>query len=165
MDDAATRQALDDYARAVATAPDANTAFRLAENIAADLIGHRLFTVMAFHSETMEVERCYSSNPERYPTGGRKKKRDTAWGDHVLTQSRHFIGYDADDIRANFNDHTTIMELGLESVLNMPIRVDGKTLGTMNLLEKANFYSEDHVLCVRMIAEPLARVLNGALSE
>ncbi|WNJ99366.1 GAF domain-containing protein [Thalassospiraceae bacterium LMO-JJ14] len=154
-------QALDAYAKAVAEAPDADTAFRLAERAAADLIGHRLFTVMALHRESMEVERCYSSNPDKYPTGGRKKKRFTAWGDQVLTQGRPFIGYNADDIRANFNDYAVIIDLGLESVLNMPIRADGKTLGTMNLLDEAGFYREDHVACAHKIADELASALKN----
>ncbi len=157
----AMHQALNTYTQTIANAPDADTAFRLAERAAADLIGHRLFTVMAFHRDTMEVERCYSSNPDKYPAGGRKQKRDTAWGDQVLTQGEPFIGYNADDIRANFNDHAMIQDLGLESVLNMPIKAGGKTLGTMNLLDKAGYYTNRHIDVARTIAVALADVLQN----
>ncbi len=69
------------------------------------IIGHKLFTIMAFHEPTMEVERLYSNQPDAYPTGGRKKKRDTQWGQQVLEFGKPYIGRAADDIRENFNDH------------------------------------------------------------
>lgn len=145
------------YMRDVADAPDAGIAFRHAEDASRELIGHRLFTVMQFNPDTMEVKRCYSSNGEEYPTGGRKAKRDTAWGRHVLEEGRVFIGYDADDIRANFDDHAVIERLGLASVLNIPIRSFGRTVGTMNLLDVTGYYGEDHV--------PIASIVGGALAD
>ncbi len=151
--------ALAAYTEAVSNAPDREAAFRIAEQTAGQLIGHRLFTVMAFHADTMEVQRCYSSNPERYPIGGRKQKRDSEWGRHVLEQGRHFIGYNSDDIRRSFDDHLVIQELGLESVLNMPIRCLGKTVGTMNLLERAGYYNEGQVGVASIIANGLAGAL------
>ncbi len=154
-----TQVALDDYKNAIAQSPDADTAFRIAEETASKLLGHRLFTVMAFHEDAMEVERCYSSNPDKYPTGGRKQKRDTLWGHHVLEQGKYFIGFNADDIRNNFDDHGVIQALGLESVLNMPISNGGKTIGTMNLLDKAGYYNEDQISIARLIANALAEVL------
>ena len=159
--DADVRTTLEAYKKAVATAPDAGAAFQIAEQTAAQLIGHQLFTIMAFHAETMEVERCYSNNPNKYPTGGRKQKRDTAWGRHVLEQGKHYIGYNADDIRHSFDDHAVIHELGLESVLNMPIKEDGRPVGTMNLLEKAGYYHEEQVDIAREIANTLASVLRN----
>ena len=159
------RTMLEGYKKAVENAPDAGAAFRTAEQTAAQLIGHKLFTIMAFHAETMEVERCYSNNPDKYPTGGRKQKRDTAWGRHVLEQGKHYIGYNADDIRSSFDDHAVIQELGLESVLNMPIEEDGRPVGTMNLLEKAGYYHEEQVDIARIIANTLASVLQKRTSE
>ena len=109
---------------------------------AADIvIGHKLFTVMVFNAEAMEVSRVYSSNRQAYPPRGMKKKRDTAWGRRVLERGEPYIGCSADDIRANFNDHEIILGLGLQSVLNMPVRIDGKTIGTMNLLHEREYYS------------------------
>ncbi|MEX0694448.1 MAG: GAF domain-containing protein [Rhodospirillales bacterium] len=159
------RQALEDYKNAVASAPDAGAAFRIAEQAAARLIGHQLFTIMAFHAETMEVERCHSSNPDKYPTGGRKQKRDTAWGHHVLEQGQHYIGYNADDIRRSFDDHAVIQDLGLESVLNIPIEENGRAVGTMNLLDKAGYYHEGQVDIARVIANTLAGVLQNRSSQ
>lgn len=114
---------------------------------------------MAFHADSVEVERLYSSDEEAYPTGGRKQKRDTAWGRQVLDRGEPFIGRSADDIRANFNDHELILSLGLESVLNMPVRRGDRTLGTVNLLHTEGYYTADHLAPAREIAELLGCVL------
>jgi GAF domain-containing protein len=140
------------FAATVAEAAEPMEAFRAAEVAAKRLIGHRLFTVMAFHAETMEVERCYSSDPERYPPGGRKQKRDTVWGSHVLEDGGYFIGHDAADIRRHFDDHEVILGLGLGSVLNVPIKCLGRTIGTMNLLDRPGHYDEAQLELARIIA-------------
>ena len=133
--------------------------FKAAEQAAQDVIGHRLFTIMAFHADSVEVQRLYSSNEDAYPTGGRKQKRDTAWGRQVLDRGEPFIGRSGDDIRANFNDHEVILGLGLESVLNMPIRWDGQTLGTVNLLHERGYYTHEHLAPARELAELLGCTL------
>lgn len=137
---------------AIAEAHDPVEAFHAADVAAKHLIGHRLFTIMAFHADAMEVERCYSSDPMRYPPGGRKQKRDTAWGSHVLEDGSYFIGHDAADIRQHFDDHEVILGLGLGSVLNVPIKCLGRTVGTMNLLHGPGHYDDTHVDVARIIA-------------
>lgn len=146
-------------AQAVAEAVDRDAAFAAVAQAADALIGHRLFTVMRFDVATMEVQRIYSSNPDAYPPGLRKAKRDTWWGAHVLEQGQAYIGRDADDIRAHFIDHEVIAGLGLAAILNVPVRVCARTVGTMNLLHGAGHYVERHVvpgrLCAGMLAAPL----------
>jgi len=116
--------------------------FRVMETLAADVIGHRLFTIMRFDPKGDEVERVYTSLPATYPVGGRKAKKDTAWSDHVLRDMKVFRGNTPDDIRAAFDDHATIASLGLGSVLNIPLVLAGRCLGTMNLLHEAGWYTE-----------------------
>ena len=147
-------------AAAVEAERDLPEIFKAAEQAARDAIGHRLFTIMAFHADSVEVERLYSSNEDAYPTGGRKQKRDTAWGRQVLDRAEPIIGTSAEDIRANFNDHEVIIGLGLESVLNMPIRQNGRTLGTVNLLHESGYYTPDHLAPAREIARLLAGVID-----
>ena len=59
---------------AVAEAKGPDAIFATIADAANIFIGHRLFTVMAFNAEAMQVQRLYSSNPEAYPPGGRKDK-------------------------------------------------------------------------------------------
>jgi GAF domain-containing protein len=90
-----------------------------------------------------------------------KKKRDTAWGRQVLEQGEPYIGYSADDIRANFNDHEVILGLGLQSVLNMPVRIEGHTLGTMNLLHERDYYGAQDLETASLLAVMLVGPLRA----
>jgi hypothetical protein len=126
--------------------------FAALEQACGQLFGHRLFTVLLFHSAIGESERFYTNQPEAYPIGGRKSLNPTFWADHVLRQQKVYIGRSYDDIRAVFFDHELIRSLGCESVLNLPVVFDGRTLGTVNLLHEAGWYDESHVELGRVLA-------------
>jgi hypothetical protein len=115
--------------------------FRAVETLSAAVIGHRLFTIMRFDAARAEVERVHTSMPTVYPVGGRKAKKDTPWSDHTLRDMQVFRASGADAIRSAFDDHTTIASLGLESVLNIPLVLAGRCIGTMNLLHEAGWYT------------------------
>ena len=40
-------------------------------------LGHKLFTILRYHSDANESERIYSNQPTAYPVGGRKPVRET----------------------------------------------------------------------------------------
>jgi GAF domain-containing protein len=107
-------------------------------------IGHRLFTIMLHDAAAQQNARIHTSHPREYPVGGRKPVIERPWTTQVLRQGRPFIGNDADAIRATFADHELILSLGCESVLNLPVRWDGRTLGTVNLLHQAGHFTEAH---------------------
>lgn len=161
MRDKQATQALNDLKSAIEAEAGLPAIYSLAERAAQEAIGHKLFTIMAFHAGSVEVERLYSSNPDAYPPGGRKQKRDTAWGRLVLDRGAPFIGSNARDIRENFNDHDVILGLGLESVLNVPIKRDDRTLGTLNLLHERDYYKMCHLDPAMEIAELLSNVLRS----
>jgi len=127
-------------AEALASADQPPRIFRALDELSGEVIGHRLFTIMRFDPARSEVERLYSNMPDVYRVGGRKKKTDTAWADHILRDKKVYRANDAAGIRAAFDDSTTILGLGLESVLNIPVVFDGRCVGTMNLLHEAGWY-------------------------
>lgn len=108
--------------------------------IAQRLLGHRLMTVMRFFRETMELERTYSSQPDAYPLGGRKSKRGLVWAESVLLRGEVFLGTGPQDLEWAFDDHPKLVELGLGSVINTPIVLNGRCLGTFNLLHRSDWY-------------------------
>jgi GAF domain-containing protein len=133
------------------------------ETLSAQVIGHRLFTVMLFDSTRSEVQRIYSNMPAFYSPGGRKRKKATQWADHVLRDMKVFLGSGPDDIRSAFDDHETILGLGLGSVLNIPVVYGGRCLGTMNLLHEAGWYrAEDEHTGVMLAAFLIAPLLDVA---
>ena len=107
------------------------------------VIGHRLFTVLRYHPDLRESERCYTNQPAAYPVGGRKPFTESAWSHQVFGERRPYIGRSAEDIRAVFFDHALIASLGCDSVLNLPVVHGGRVLGTLNLLHEADWYGAD----------------------
>ena len=59
----------------------------------------------------------------------------------VLQRGQPYIGRDRGDIRAVFFDYDLIWSLGCESVLNMPVRWNGKVIATLNLLHESGWYN------------------------
>lgn len=126
--------------------------FRALDKALAHSPGHRLFTILMHHPAARESERFYSNRPAEYPIGGRKPVMDSAWMQRVIHGGEPWIGRDADDIRWAFFDHETILALGCESALNMPVRWRGETVGTLNLLHEAGHYTGAHLAEVALLA-------------
>src|ERR1051325_7544906 len=138
----------DDIASAMETAAssgDADAAYRAVDEMAQRAIGQVLCTVMRYLPEAVEVERLYSSNPSKYPPGGRKPKQGTPWGDVVLDRGEVFIAADADGVRAAFSDHALLSQLGITAIMNVPIRFRGRVLGTMNLSHEAGHFTSSMI--------------------
>ena len=114
--------------------------------------GHTLFTILVHHPAARESERFYSNRPAEYPVGGRKPVTNSEWMQRVIHAGLPWIGRAADDIRWAFYDHETILALGCESCLNMPVRWRGETLGTLNLLAGPGHYTEAHLDEVALLA-------------
>jgi hypothetical protein len=113
---------------------------RIAE-LARASFGYRLFTAMRYLPATDEVERVYTTDSAAYPPGGRKVKRDTAWSRQVLGAGEAYFANDAAGIRAAFDDADRILGLGFGAVINVPVRRDGRVVGTLNFLREAGGYS------------------------
>lgn len=147
--------------KVAAAAPDQPQALLEAvARIAIESLGCALFTVMRFHENDMEVERLYSTNTATYPVGGRKAKRDTEWGRHVLTERQVLVGEGEAALRAAFDDHATIFGLGLRSMINVPVVYADTCLGTMNF----SFRSEKVPADAMATAMALALIATPALS-
>lgn len=115
-------------------------------------IGHILFTILIADRAAGFNQRCYTNMPEAYPVGGRKPIVDTPWFRRVLDEGEPYIGRTAEDIREVFFDHALIRSLGCDSVLNLPVRWDGRSIGTINLLHGAGFYTEADLPAGRQFA-------------
>lgn len=127
--------------------------FRAVDAALAETPGHILFTVLVHHPALRQSERFYSNKPETYPVGGRKPVTDSAWMQRVIHGGQPYIGRTREDIAANFFDHALINSLGCESILNMPVRWRGLTLGTLNLCHRAGYYEEAHLPRMQVIAQ------------
>ncbi len=144
--------AIDEVARAVGAEGQPETSFAALEAAMGRVIGHKLFTILVVDPDRCESARIYTNQPAAYPVGGRKPRPENGWAVRLLDQGAPYIGYTADDIRSVFFDHELIRSLGCESVLNLPIRYDGRTLGTINMLHQARWYADRHAEIGRSFA-------------
>ncbi|KGD89926.1 GAF sensor protein [Achromobacter sp. RTa] len=131
-------------------AADPAAAFRAIDGYAHASLAHALCTINRYDAGAMRVVRLYSSNPEAYPPGGSKDKAGTAWGRHVLQERRVFVGEGEDAIREFFDDHGAIRELGLRSVINVPVVYGEACLGTVNFLMPRAEVSDADVHAARL---------------
>lgn len=115
-------------------------------------IGHRLFTILIADRAAGYSQRVYSNMPEAYPVGGLKPIRDTPWSARLFDAGECHIGRNYEELQAIFLDHALIRSLGCESVLNVPVRWDGGSIGTINLLHRAAHYDEADVAPARSFA-------------
>ncbi|MGG5890355.1 GAF domain-containing protein [Falsiroseomonas sp. HC035] len=115
-------------------------------------IGHKLFTILVIHPGAQESQRYYSNMPDEYPVGGRKPINPTHWFQKVLGDGVPYIGRDYADITDVFYDHELIRSLGCESVLNVPVRWNGSSIGTINLLHQAGWYEEGDIATAQHFA-------------
>ena len=133
--------------------------FELLENAFQDMIGHKLFTVLRYDKSSLELERIYSSNPSNYPLNGIKKLTNTDWSKMVLVNGNVYIGYNSNDIKLSFPDYELIEKLGCRSVMNIPLILKGDVVGSVNLLNKENWYNEHQVQVAKMLSSKVANLI------
>jgi GAF domain-containing protein len=134
--------ALGKAAAALALNPQPDQALPAFEAAMQEAIGHRLFTVMRHDAARGRNRRVYSSDTGAYPVAGSKPVSwDHPWTQRVLVAGEPWIGREAADIAWAYPDHAQIAAMGLASAMNLPVRWDGRTLGTINLLHGAGHFA------------------------
>jgi GAF domain-containing protein len=142
----------DDVETLSASAAKSPTAlFRAIEDVAMRRVDAGLVTMMRHDAVESTVERLYSSNHQAYPVGGKKAKRDTDWGRKVLTEHRVLVSAGDAALRESFDDHATIIGLGLHSCVNVPLVREGQCIGTMNISRAQAEWSDDEVAIARAL--------------
>lgn len=131
------------------TSDESVAEFRRIALEAESAIGYGLFTVTWFDAAAMQVRRVYSTNPSAYPAGGRKAKRDTAWGRQVLIECKPMICEGDEAIARMFDDHAALFGLGLHAAVNAPVLDGGKCVGVLNFLMNGESVSPEqlHAAC------------------
>ncbi len=140
----------DALAQSEATQP----VFQALRDLACDVLDLRLFTVMTFNLERKVSQRIYTDNPDAYPVGGEKQVMDTACTRSLLVEKKAFVGNTIEDLATVFPDWEKIQSLGLESCLNLPIVVDGKTLGSLNGLSIAGHFTPERIAAAEQLRLP-----------
>jgi len=122
--------------------------------LADESVGARLFTLTTVEPVTGEYARIYSNEPDAYPVFGRKPADISDWSNYVLRDRKSFVANDIATIAARFPDHALIRSLGCESVINVPIEVCGRVVGTINMLHEAGYYTAEKVRASELLKLP-----------
>ena len=99
------------------------------------------------------------------PVGGFKRVTQSVWADHVLRRGGMFIGSTREDIKAVFSEYEVLWSIGCESVLNIPVRKNGVTIGTMNLLAGAGQYDHADLRLALVFAQLAVAPLEACLDQ
>jgi hypothetical protein len=121
-----------------------------------DHVGVKLFTLMSYDEKLGFAQRVYSNMPEAYPVSGTKPANRTHWSQEVIEKRRIFVANDIGAIAEVFDDHQLIRSLGCESVINVPVEIDGEVVGTINCLHEAGFYTPDRIAAAEALKLPAA---------
>lgn len=113
-----------------------------------EIIGTQLLTASVYDMDKRQSMRVYSENLDAYPLAGLKPIIDNKWTEIVLNQHRIFHTLSIEEIAEVFFDWQLIQSLGNESNANIPVVVDGKVIGSLNLLHKAGYYTEERLKSV-----------------
>jgi hypothetical protein len=108
-------------------------------------IGAIIFSCSTFDLATGQSRRIHTNQPEIYPVSGLKAITPNAWTKVVLDSRNTFVANSLAEISEVFPDHAIIHSLGCGSVINMPVFLSGRFLGTVNILNKPNYYGPNRV--------------------
>jgi hypothetical protein len=145
------------FVAAISEARTPDAAWKALEELADQVAGHKLFTATVVDNAAGLVRRAYSNRPKEYATSGTKPLRGNTgdWFDHVFNRRLTFVANTIGDIAKVFPDHELIGSMGLGSVINFPVVLQGELVTTVNLLDEAGHYTPERVAAVeRNLAVP-----------
>lgn len=121
-----------------ASADAAEADLRGVADEAALRLGATLVTITVITPRGDEVARIFSTHPEVYPCGGRKRldpsQTSPIWLDRVVARQLPFLGATRERLREFFFDWATIERLGCGAIVNTPVVRGGRTIGSVNFL-------------------------------
>lgn len=114
---------------------------------------HVLFTCLRFDYSQGVMSRLHSSREDVSPTGGAKPLPRGPWADRLVEQGRAYIGRSRKDLKKVFFDYEMLWGIGCESVINVPVRWKNSTVGTINILGRAEQFEQRHAAQLSLYAQ------------
>ena len=133
-------------------AADAQRVYKSVEAIAAEVCGWVLLTTLRYDEAAQAVVRLHSSDETSYPLGGTKPLSKIAASHGSMENGDVFLAADKEHVKAAFFDHELIFSLGISAILNSPIRLAGRRLGTLNFCGVAGTYGTDEIQAAKILA-------------
>lgn len=144
----------DPYDAFAAAAEAGAPLFAALDRLSQGTLGHKLFSCSRFRMEEGVAARVYTSDEAHYPTSGLKDVVPNRWTDAVIGRGETFVANSVEGFADVFPDHALIASLGLGSVVNLPVVLNGRFLGTVNLLHGPGHYTPDRLACLPRLKLP-----------
>jgi GAF domain-containing protein len=128
-------------------------------------VGALISTASVFDESRGMARRVHTNVPDAYPLSGLKPVVPNRWTAIVLEGRRTFVANSIEEIAGVFPDHALIASLGCGSVINMPVLLAGRFLGTLNVLNAAGYYTPARVAALEALAPEATAAFAALLLE
>ena len=105
----------------------------------------------------IRLRRFFSSDAERYPVDGIKRKTLSPWTECLFLQGRVFVGEGEEALARSFDDYEQMRPQGLRSVINVPLLQGRLCYATFNVFGTRARWLPQEVLGIRLLALAAAR--------
>lgn len=156
------RPTMDDVATVVAIAARAHEpreVLAAVDALAKRTLGHHQCSIFRYLHESEEVERIHTSTAGSHPVGGRKRIADYPHNQQVLARGDIYVAADRAAVARTYKDPERIFALGVTSIMNVPVRLNGSNVGALNLMGEAGWYGREVFPTARVVASLLAPTL------
>jgi len=103
------------------------------------------------------LRRFHSSEAERFPVNGAKRKTRTPWTECLFVEGRPFVGEGAHVLAQHFDDFEQMRAIGLRSVINVPLMQGALCYATFNVFGTRDRWLPEEILGIRLLALAAAR--------
>ena len=142
---------------------DAKKVYKAVEKLAKETCGYTMFTILKYVEKDKQVERVHTSNPRKYPVGGRKPIDPASHNQKILEKGQVFVAPNKAEVKRTYFDYELIFSLGITAIMNVPVRHAGRRLGTLNFCGDEGTYHEREMQIGRVLAGLLAPALLKAV--
>ena len=126
---------------AIAETGTVDQIFKALEDWVQQSVGAIIQSCSTFDLVARNSRRIYTNLPDVYPVSGLKDIIPNTWTAQVLDARKPFVANTIEDISQVFPDHSVIRSLGCGSVINMPVLLAGRFMGTVNVLHEPGYYT------------------------
>lgn len=124
------------------------------EDLARRAVGAKIFSIMTADTARKLSQRVHSSHPAIYPVGGTKSYGENAWSETTLNRRQIFVVNTIEDMSRTHSDHEQILALGCQSLISIPVVVNGSVIGVLNCLDERDHYTPDRVRDAELLMLP-----------
>ena len=153
------------HARTLALAPTREAQWDAISSLLEEAFGYQLLTALVYLEDLRLMRRLYTTDETISPLGGFKATGRGPWSRKVLDQGEFSVASTEDDVRTIFSEAEFLIERGLHSAFNIPVRHEGKVIGSLNLLAARHAYDEADLDLATLIAGLCAPVFLQAVED